>query len=82
MIDVDQVEFIRGPQGALFGRSTIGGVINITSRRPSELWRSEAQGSYGNYNSGYASARVAGPIKKNELACASPAATRPPTATR
>ncbi|MBM3818396.1 MAG: hypothetical protein FJW14_05175 [Acidimicrobiia bacterium] len=34
-LDVDQVEFLRGPQSALFGRNTLGGVINITSSRPS-----------------------------------------------
>ena len=32
---VEQVEFVRGPQSALFGRNTLGGVINIASERPS-----------------------------------------------
>jgi iron complex outermembrane receptor protein len=32
---VEQIEFVRGPQSALFGRNTIGGVINIASQRPS-----------------------------------------------
>ena len=35
LIDVEQVEFVRGPQSALFGRNTLGGVINVTSARPS-----------------------------------------------
>ena len=35
LIDVDQIEFVRGPQSALFGRNTLGGLINITSTRPS-----------------------------------------------
>ncbi len=30
-IDVEQVEFVRGPQSALFGRNALGGVINIMS---------------------------------------------------
>ena len=34
-IDVEQVEFVRGPQSALFGRNALGGVINIMSRKPS-----------------------------------------------
>ena len=34
-IDIEQVEFVRGPQSALFGRNTLGGVINISSVRPS-----------------------------------------------
>jgi iron complex outermembrane receptor protein len=32
---VEQVEFVRGPQSALFGRNALGGVINIASERPS-----------------------------------------------
>ena len=35
LIDVEQVEFVRGPQGALFGRNTLTGVINVSSLRPS-----------------------------------------------
>ncbi len=35
LIDVGQVEFVRGPQSALFGRNSIGGLINVTSARPS-----------------------------------------------
>src|SRR6266516_4490486 len=34
-LDVSQVEFVRGPQSALFGRNTLGGLVNITSARPS-----------------------------------------------
>ncbi|HXG90234.1 MAG TPA: TonB-dependent receptor [Vicinamibacterales bacterium] len=32
---IGQVEFVRGPQSTLFGRNTLGGVINIASERPS-----------------------------------------------
>jgi iron complex outermembrane receptor protein len=35
LIDVEQIEFVRGPQSALFGRNTLAGVINVTSMRPS-----------------------------------------------
>src|SRR5688572_10326778 len=35
LLDVEQVEFVRGPQSALFGRNTLGGLINVTSIRPS-----------------------------------------------
>src|SRR6187431_3159147 len=35
LIDTGQIEFVRGPQSALFGRNALGGLINITSGRPS-----------------------------------------------
>ncbi len=36
LVDLQQVEILRGPQGTLFGRNTIGGAVSLTSRRPSD----------------------------------------------
>ncbi len=35
LLGVERVEYLRGPQGALYGRDTLGGVINIVPRLPS-----------------------------------------------
>ena len=50
LLDVNQVEFVRGPQGGLFGRNTSGGLINITSQPPSNIWTGWADAGYGNYD--------------------------------
>jgi iron complex outermembrane receptor protein len=49
---VEQVEVVRGPQSALFGRNTLGGVVNISSERPSlSGLRGEVVAPIGNYGS-------------------------------
>lgn len=50
LIDVDHIEVLKGPQGTLFGRNTIGGAISIVTRTPGTEFfvRGEATaGSYG-----------------------------------
>ena len=48
VLDVERIEVLRGPQGTLFGRNTIGGAINITSRRPAEQLGGNVMVTVGN----------------------------------
>jgi len=69
LIDVAQIEFVRGPQSALFGRNALGGIINITSGRPSlTKWNGGLSGPYGNFNSGDLRGAASGPLVANKLA--------------
>src|SRR6266700_6481995 len=45
---VDRVEFLRGPQGTLFGTNTTSGIINVLTRRPSFTPEFEVKGTLGN----------------------------------
>ena len=47
MFDVKSVEVLRGPQGTLFGRNTIGGVINVTRTKPTGEWGVKLQATFG-----------------------------------
>lgn len=47
MFDVESVEVLRGPQGTLFGRNTIGGVINVTRTKPTGEWGLKLQATFG-----------------------------------
>ncbi|NIM69808.1 MAG: TonB-dependent receptor [Xanthomonadales bacterium] len=48
-IDLQRVEVLRGPQGTLFGRNTIGGVINLERSKPTMESGGKVRGSYGDY---------------------------------
>ncbi len=47
LIDIERVEVLRGPQGTLFGRNTIGGALSITTRKPDEILSARASATYG-----------------------------------
>jgi iron complex outermembrane recepter protein len=61
--DVDQVEVLRGPQGALLGKNTAAGAINITTASPTDTFQGGAIASYNfNRNGEDLFGYVSGPI--------------------
>lgn len=63
LTDVGQVEFVRGPQSALFGRNTLGGLINIASARPSlTRWTGQVAVPLGNYSAREIRGSASGPL--------------------
>ena len=49
-IDLASLEILRGPQGTLFGRNTIGGTINVERTRPTGEFGGKVRAGYGDYD--------------------------------
>jgi iron complex outermembrane recepter protein len=68
MTDVERVEVLRGPQGTLYGKNTLGGAINVITRLPSNDFEGRVMGSYaGPDNAWTGGASLSGPIVKDRL---------------
>src|SRR3546814_3823402 len=50
LLDVERIEILKGPQGTLFGRNTIGGAISVVTRKPTDDFSVMGQVSGGRFN--------------------------------
>ena len=48
--DVERIEVLRGPQGTLYGRNTIGGAVKYVTKRLPDHFELSLKGTYGSYN--------------------------------
>ena len=65
--EIESIDIIRGAQGTFYGRNAMGGVINITTKKPTNATQVNAGVQIGNYGQKRINAAVNAPIIKNKL---------------
>jgi iron complex outermembrane receptor protein len=67
LIDITEIEVLRGPQGALYGRNATGGAIIITTRQPTNEVAGHLRAGYATGDEYLAEGSLSGPIMKDTL---------------
>ncbi len=65
--NLEQIEILKGPQGAIYGRDSEAGAIVVTTRPPSDVMSGDVKASVGNYSSYQVQGTISGPVIKDQL---------------
>lgn len=68
LLDVERIEVLRGPQGTLFGKNTIGGAVLVTTKKPTNELSGVAQAAVGSYDRVDLSGSLSFPLVEDKLA--------------
>ncbi len=67
VLDVDRIEVLRGPQGTLYGRNTVGGAVKYISAAPTNELSARFSATVGDYNQADYLASLSGPLMADKL---------------
>ncbi len=67
MVDIEQVEVLRGPQGTLFGKNSVGGAILVKTTRPREDFSGEVRVGAGSFDTVRSRATLNAPVEIGTL---------------
>ncbi len=67
LFDVDHIDVLKGPQGTLYGRNAMGGVINIVTKKPDDQLHVSVGLSAGNYGLQRYDFQFSAPLIKGKL---------------
>ena len=66
--NIERVEVLKGPQGTLYGRNTIGGALSIYTQKPDHETEAYVEGGLGNRGTWEAGAYISGSLSEDKLA--------------
>ena len=67
LFDIERIEVLKGPQGALYGAGAIAGAVNVVTKAPTNELEGQLIGSYGTGNDLTLKGAVSGPIVADKL---------------
>lgn len=65
VVDLERIEVLRGPQGTYFGRNSVGGAINVSTRKPTDEWYGQIDLGYSSFDTKRIAAIVNVPISES-----------------
>jgi len=68
LVDLESIEVLKGPQGALYGRNAVAGAILVNTKKPGNEPYFQLQGKYGNNQTWGGSLIASGPLVEDALA--------------